>query len=1350
MHTSTKKILFSSLALLAGVGITSAQTPTIPASAAVPASSVDTTKRGFQIRIHQIGAGRTGFADANSTAAAESQLAGLQIDPATNEPWVNLIDTTAEGFVNGLFIETDVINYNQASTPEAPTAGAAGAFTPDDPIPGIGTDNNNIAMETITYLELPAGTNTFGVNSDDGFKVSFASAANIRDMLAQTVGEFSGGRGSADTIFSFKIDQAGIYPVRLVWWEGGGGANVEFFSVDADGLTKHLINDPADPAAIKAYQTSTALPNRAYATLVTPANNQTGVQALPTISARFSDDATQISQSSIRLSLNGTLVTPTIGKTGVVTYVDYQVPTPLPPLSTNTIELIYSDNGTPAVTSTQNLSFVVNNYQTLVAGTARPAGTVDTSEANRGFTFNVHQADTTPDLANSTERAEAQLRGYLVNPATGEPYPNNATPGDTGTTFRVQVINMSQEGDTDTDATTGLPVDQGVFRASTNETLNFPDAAIPGIPAGADAAAVNNNIAGEFIAYLDLPAGVTTFGVNSDDGFRLYTGSNPYDRNNQSLGAFEGGRGGDTGTVFDIVTPTAGIYPIRLIWYEGGGGANVEFYTIKNGQRILVNDPSNPNAIKAYATSTAPNGPVVDRFSPANNAVATKAATIDIQISDKDSAVIESSLQLLVNGTAVTPTTGKTGAVTVLSYDPPGDLTIGSTQTVILRFTSDSTPAVNFSYTNQFVIGGELIRRIFTEVNGGSVNDLRNSAKYKDNLPDRVEAIPAYETPDQGIDNYGGEVLGYIRPKVSGDYEFWIAADDNAELWLSTDENPANRVLIARVTAWDNYREYTSSGGGSNLGVGGKRSGKITLQAGQRYFTQGFWKEGGGGDNFAVTWTPFGTTAVNGTPGISGPEIEPFTGVVFTSTGSTNTYLAGRSLSLSTSFVAANGGTAMQWLKGGTPVPDATTGSLNIASLATTDSGDYRLRVTDGTTEYLSPIFRVTVNADAVLPTVVRAGITTTGWVALEFSEQLTLAAAETAANYTVNGNPVDGVVQLTADGKYVLIQSSEITGTGTVTVGVAGVTDLAGNSVAANTSVVAVRDTNTYIDSVLGNPAPTVAGAAFSVGEDDYILLAGGADIWGPNDQGRFLGQKLAPGANFEAVVQIEHLESVNRWSKAGISVREGTTGTVEEVEVVDALTGNARALTAYVTPVGPTDDAADSGQGNNVYEAGVRAAVGGDTVGWQTSNPPPPFPNAWLRVTREGNTYRAFWGTNGTTWTQYASRVFATTNSIYVGLALTSHNDTGAEFLADAKFSNFSITVIDDVPTPTIGISRTGNTITISYTGVLQSRSSLTEGTWADVTGAPTGTVAAPATYNVNTTGDTDVYFRTRPATP
>jgi hypothetical protein len=58
---------------------------------------------------------------------------------------------------------------------------------------------------------------------------------------AGPLGQADLGKGANDILFPVVVQQAGVYPLRLVYWQGGGGANCEFFSVT--GTNRVLIND---------------------------------------------------------------------------------------------------------------------------------------------------------------------------------------------------------------------------------------------------------------------------------------------------------------------------------------------------------------------------------------------------------------------------------------------------------------------------------------------------------------------------------------------------------------------------------------------------------------------------------------------------------------------------------------------------------------------------------------------------------------------------------------------------------------------------------------------------------------------------------------------------------------------------------------------------------------------------------------------------------------------------------------------------------------------------------------------------------------------------------------------------
>ena len=92
------------------------------------------------------------------------------------------------------------------------------------------------------------------INNAAGLRVSVGKDTNLQ------LGEFNNGtgRGATDTLFSFYVPQAGVYPFRCTYQQGGGGANVEWFTVTEDG-TKILVNDTVE-GAILAYRARTFTP----------------------------------------------------------------------------------------------------------------------------------------------------------------------------------------------------------------------------------------------------------------------------------------------------------------------------------------------------------------------------------------------------------------------------------------------------------------------------------------------------------------------------------------------------------------------------------------------------------------------------------------------------------------------------------------------------------------------------------------------------------------------------------------------------------------------------------------------------------------------------------------------------------------------------------------------------------------------------------------------------------------------------------------------------------------------------------------------------------------------------------
>ncbi|WP_299707730.1 PA14 domain-containing protein [uncultured Pontibacter sp.] len=157
---------------------------------------------------------------------------------------------------------------------------------------------------------------------------------------------------------------------------------------------------------------------------------------------------------------------------------------------------------------------------------------------------------------------------------------------------------------------------------------------------------------------------------------------------------------------------------------------------------------------------------------------------------------------------------------------------MGSTAPVV------STPIAT---TPTLTPAGKITRDFWSNVHGSTVSVIPVGTK-----PTATSELSSFEAPNGQGNNYGQRIRGYVTAPTSGQYTFWIAADDVAELYLSTSEDPAKKVKIAFSSTWTNAREWNKSAS--------QQSAKITLEAGKRYYIEALMLQGGGGDNLAVGW----------------------------------------------------------------------------------------------------------------------------------------------------------------------------------------------------------------------------------------------------------------------------------------------------------------------------------------------------------------------------------------------------------------------------------------------------------------------------------------------------------------
>ncbi|MBL9117647.1 MAG: PQQ-dependent sugar dehydrogenase [Verrucomicrobiaceae bacterium] len=163
------------------------------------------------------------------------------------------------------------------------------------------------------------------------------------------------------------------------------------------------------------------------------------------------------------------------------------------------------------------------------------------------------------------------------------------------------------------------------------------------------------------------------------------------------------------------------------------------------------------------------------------------------------------------------------------------------------------------------------------------------------------------------------------------------------------------------------------------------------------------------------------------------------------------------------------------------------------------------------------------------------------------------------------------------------------------------------------------------------------------------YAVTAGGTDIFGNADSFRFVHTQKT--GDFDIATRLESLDRADLYTKAGLMVRE-------------SLAANARNVMALVFP---TNEARNNNTGG--YEFQSRDFTGGGSAAIYPASPQPGvrFPNAWLRLKRQGDVFTAYYSRNGSDWTSFAVKTLALPSTVYFGMALTSHN---AGALAAARF--------------------------------------------------------------------------------
>jgi hypothetical protein len=287
-----------------------------------------------------------------------------------------------------------------------------------------------------------------------------------------------------------------------------------------------------------------------------------------------------------------------------------------------------------------------------------------------------------------------------------------------------------------------------------------------------------------------------------------------------------------------------------------------------------------------------------------------------------------------------------------------------------------------------------VLREVYGNIAGTSVANLTNAPAFPANPT--AEAIEsAFEAPSNFADNYGQRMRALLQPPATGSYVFWIASDDNSALYLSSDEDPSHKRLIAAVNSWTSSREWTKEAG--------QRSSSVTLTNGRRYYIEALQKEGGGGDNLGVRWQlPSGAIEEP----LPGGRMVPYgLGPPVIASQPANATTVEGGAAVFAIRLARTLGASYQWQRNGTNLPAGTNTAWVVAPAFLTDSGSlFSCQITNPYGSTNSATARLTVTADVTRPTLASVGgLGDPQVLTVIFSESVEAGSATLPANYTLD-----------------------------------------------------------------------------------------------------------------------------------------------------------------------------------------------------------------------------------------------------------------------------------------------------------------------------------------------------------
>jgi len=632
-----------------------------------------TGTQGLNANFYSDGANQTNF---NNYALFQTHFAGQTAAVAN-------VNTTTGG-------KTNLDYSNDGYGGNAPF----GQATPDATTANYGyTVNANYEATLTGYVNIPsAGTYTFSTNSDDGSVLFINGDSN--PVVANNFFQ-----GNTQRTGTYTFNAAGLYPITVGFNQGGGGQG---FLVQYQSPGGGLVTIPNSAVFTGSNTQSTA---QIYNNNVVIGDNANANISITNSPSAFmgslimghgvvnvtGDTGASLNFTSANLAGSGTINVTTADKTVTIT------------------NGVTESNGTNSLTKIGNGTLAINGASTYSGGTSVDGGTMTVSSIGGNNPFGTG----TITLGGGNLNLGGQYQGGLTaqfiqdtGNVSNTPY-NSLTALNTyfaGATIAATSL-TSAGGKTNFDfSNTNYGGPNAMFGTTGPTTANY----------GFNG---NSNIEVKFSGFINVPAaGTYSFATTSDDGSVVFVNGQdaPVVNNNNFQGATL-----QTGT---YSFPAAGLYPITIGFYQGGGGEGllVQYTPAGGTQQTLPNSvltTGTYSSTQTYgnAVSVAQNATVNITNSPnaSFGALTINGSTLNLTGSAGSNLTFTSTS--LTGNAVMNPASGTTITTGAISEDTsPRTLTKSGAGTVAINGAG--------SYTGGTLINaGTVLVSNATALGGGAV-----------------------------------------------------------------------------------------------------------------------------------------------------------------------------------------------------------------------------------------------------------------------------------------------------------------------------------------------------------------------------------------------------------------------------------------------------------------------------------------------------------------------------------------------------------------------------------------------------------------------------------------------------